>query len=359
MDIRANQLNAGLVNHILFWLLCTLVITSSFTIAGLSFATAFNVILMFLPLHLFYYYSISLFAIPHFLFRKKYPAFILTIIALACFCAFVFRSIEIFFSDPYILKEMLVDNPAYRWKKLDGSITEQYLKPVFIINAFEQSNQLVWIAVSLKFFVLWRADRQVALQAELNFLKNQIHPHFLFNTLNNIYSLSLQQSSKSPFLILKLSEILRYMLYECDADRVDLKKDISILKSYIDVERVRYVDNRLDLNLNIEGDLDGLSIPPLLMLTFVENAFKHGAAEISSDAWINIDIVVKANKLTFKISNNKPTKLVEAQGEASGIGLKNIQKRLNLTCYQHHTLKIIDEELLYAVVLNLDLQPKS
>jgi LytS/YehU family sensor histidine kinase len=250
---------------------------------------------------------------------------------------------------------MLIENPNYKWRKLEGTVLEQYLKPIYIVNAFEQSNQLVWIAISIKFFVLWRADKQASLQAELNFLKNQIHPHFLFNTLNNIYSLALQQSKKSPFLVLKLSEILRYMLYECEEDRVDLRKDISILESYINVERIRYAEKRLDINLNIEGDFEGLTIPPLMMLTFVENAFKHGASEIPCDAWINIEIRTHRNKLTFKISNNKPVKNIDDVPLASGIGLKNIKKRLELSCSDAYQLKIIDEGALFAVVLNLDL----
>jgi LytS/YehU family sensor histidine kinase len=346
---------ARVLNHLFFWLFCTAVITSSFMIAGLDYPTAFFVITMFLPIHLIYYYSISYIIIPKYLFHKKYTLFILSFIAIAILVAFAFRTVEIFFSDPYILKKMLIENPNYKWRKLEGTVLEQYLKPIYIVNAFEQSNQLVWIAISIKFFVLWRADKQASLQAELNFLKNQIHPHFLFNTLNNIYSLALQQSKKSPFLVLKLSEILRYMLYECEEDRVDLRKDISILESYINVERIRYAEKRLDINLNIEGEFEGLTIPPLMMLTFVENAFKHGASEIPCDAWINIEIRTHRNKLTFKISNNKPVKNIDDVPLASGIGLKNIKKRLELSCSDAYQLKIIDEGALFAVVLNLDL----
>ncbi len=113
---------------------------------------------------------------------------------------------------------------------------------------------------------------------ELQLLKAQVHPHFLFNTLNNIYSFSLESSPKTPELILKLSSLLRYMLYDCKAEQVLLEKEIQVMKNYIDLEKERY-GNKIQISLNIAGDLKGNYISPLLLLPFLENAFKHGTSD--------------------------------------------------------------------------------
>lgn len=343
-----------ILNHFVFWILATAILTTSYSISFLDYYIAFIVIIMFIPVHAFYFYSISYFVIPKFLFKKKYIAFILSFFLITIFCGFLFRSIEIFFSDPYIYKKMLLEKPETVWRKLEGSIWEQYIKPVYIINAFEQSNTIVWVGISLKFFLMWNNDREEALKAELKFLKNQIHPHFLFNTLNNLYSLTLQQSKQSPLVVLKLSDILRYMLYECDTLYVPLKKDLLILESYIGIEQLRYKDDMLQVNLSVEGSLEEAYIAPLLILPYVENAFKHGASEITGSAWINIEIKVVGNKFKFKISNNKPL-IADVKKFANGnIGLINVEKRLNLIYRNAYLLKIYDIEDVFVV--NLELQ---
>jgi hypothetical protein len=342
--------------HCGFWMLCILVLTSSYRPGLPSYAIAFKTILMVMPVHICYFYAVAYWAIPRYLYSRRYLKLISAFLLCFLLAALMFRLLEILVIVPYIYNIFLAADPGFQWAKAGGDFWQQLVKPEYIINAFEQSNLVVWILISFRFFKLWHERRQVALQAELNFLKGQIHPHFLFNTLNNLYALTLSGSKDAPPIVMGLSNILRYMLYECKSETVSLSRDIEILQSYIGLEKIRY-EGRLDLNINIEGAISGKRIAPLLMLPLVENAFKHGASEVLDDAWINIDLKVADNTLKFKISNSKPDK---EQSLANGvhfgnIGLSNVRKRLDLLYPAAHTLQIIEEEELFVAILDIDL----
>ncbi|HSF44542.1 MAG TPA: histidine kinase, partial [Chitinophagaceae bacterium] len=178
-----------------------------------------------------------------------------------------------------------------------------------------------------------------------------VHPHFLFNTLNNIYSFSLERSPKTPQLILKLSSILSYMLYDCRASLVPLDKEIEIMKNYIDLEKERY-GNRIEISQQITGDINSRKIAPLLMMPFLENAFKHGTSEDLEKPWLSIDIEVRQNTLWCKIVNSKSD--FPKQG-TKGIGIENVKKRLALLYPGTHELVMQDEGDFYAVALSLKL----
>ncbi|WP_199120997.1 sensor histidine kinase [Pedobacter sp. ASV28] len=228
-----------------------------------------------------------------------------------------------------------------------------------MMHALEQSNTVVWICLMISFFKMWYERKQAALQAELNFLKGQIHPHFLFNTLNNLYAHTLSQSPKSPVIVLGLSNILRYMLYECNSDLVPLKRDIEILKSYITLEKIRY-EERLDLNLVIKGQIGHQQIIPLLMLPLVENAFKHGASEMVQDAWINVDLEVSEHRLKFKVSNSKPSEPVSSSKSHFGkIGLTNVRSRLELLYKNAHSFTTYDEGDMFVAILEVNLKSSN
>lgn len=197
----------------------------------------------------------------------------------------------------------------------------------------------------------WLQSEKEKVTAELQLLKAQVHPHFLFNTLNNIYSFSLAASPNTPQMILKLSSLLSYMLYECKANKVLLEKEIEIMKNYIDLERERYA-NRLEVSINIEGDILGKYITPLLILPFLENAFKHGTSEQLEKPWLNMDISVKQKTFRCKIANSKDEELLKATG---GIGIENVQKRLQYLYPGRHELKLGDEGDFFVVSLKLEL----
>jgi len=197
----------------------------------------------------------------------------------------------------------------------------------------------------------WTQAEKEKTTAELQLLKAQVHPHFLFNTLNNIYSFSLENSKKTPGMILKLSSLLSYMLYECKADLVSLEKELEVMKNYIDLEKERYGDN-IEISLNVEGDVQNKQIAPLLLLPFLENAFKHGTSEQLEKPWLSMDVIVKDHKLKCKIVNSKNEFVALSE---KGIGIDNIKKRLSFLYPDKHELKIKDEGDFFVVSLLIEL----
>jgi len=197
----------------------------------------------------------------------------------------------------------------------------------------------------------WRQAEQEKISAQLELLKAQLHPHFLFNTLNNIYGFALGQSPKTPQLILKLSSLLSYMLYECRTDQVLLEKEVEIMKNYIDLERERYGE-KIDISVNIEGAIRDRFIAPLLLLPFLENAFKHGTSEQIERPWMSVDIAVKHDVLKCKVINSK-NEIVPFR--ENGVGVSNIRKRLKLLYPEKHELKLVDEGAFFVVALSLEL----
>ena len=193
------------------------------------------------------------------------------------------------------------------------------------------------------------------LKAELRVLKNQLHPHFLFNTLNNLYSLVLIQHQKSADVVLRLSDMMSYMLYECERPLIDLEKEIEHLNNYIELEKIRH-GKRLNFSFEMGGDVQGKSIAPLLLLPFLENAFKHGVEKDEKDSWIRINLWVKNNQLTYFVENSLPENKEEDNlpKTQSGVGLTNVKKRLELLYSNAHNLEIIDNES-FLIKLNINL----
>jgi LytS/YehU family sensor histidine kinase len=201
----------------------------------------------------------------------------------------------------------------------------------------------------------WMQAEKEKVTAELQLLKAQVHPHFLFNTLNNIYSFALENSPKTPELILKLSSLLSYMLYDCKADEVLLEKEIAVMKDYIDLEKERY-GNKIEISLNIEGDIKDKYISPLLLLPFLENAFKHGTSEQLEKPWLSVDIAVNQYTMKCKIVNSKNEHVMIRE---NGIGIQNVKKRLEFLYPDNYELKMNDEEDFFVVSLLLELKQNN
>lgn len=348
------HLRKQILPHLLFWIACTACLTLLFTVGLPSYTIGFSLVLMLLPVHILYFYTVRNVLVPRFLFTRRCLLLGISLIFIMSLCALLYRLIEILFADPYLYEKLRRLNPEFKWKKIEGSFSQQLWNKQYMMLALEQSNSVVWIGLVIKFVGMWFERKQVALSSELNFLKAQIHPHFLFNTLNNLYSLTLKNSPDSPEVVLGLSEILRYMLYECNSDLVPLKRDIEIIKSYIKLEKIRYED-RLDLNLNISGDILNKSIAPLLMIPLIENAFKHGASEMTEGAWINIDLEVSGNRLKFKVSNGRPPKEGnDSRSHFEKIGVSNVRKRLELIYPGSYDFTIYDEEEIYVAILEIN-----
>jgi sensor histidine kinase YesM len=187
--------------------------------------------------------------------------------------------------------------------------------------------------------------------AELQMLKAQLHPHFLFNTLNNIYSYTQNVSLEASTMILGLSELLRYMLYDCNQPFVPLEKELKMLRDYINLEKVRY-DDHLDLSVNILPSTESVQIAPLLLLPLVENCFKHGASKMIQNPWISIDITLNKTLLTVKLVNGK---VHDIHASSFGIGTANTKKRLDLIYAGKYDFQSFDQEDMYIVNLKIGL----
>jgi sensor histidine kinase YesM len=198
-----------------------------------------------------------------------------------------------------------------------------------------------------------RRLQQINTETELKFLKSQINPHFLFNCLNNLYALSLKKSDQAPEVVLRLSNILRYVLYEAVDGRVPLSKEVQYLKDYIDLEKIR-LGSRAEIEFQTDGNLDEAQIEPMLFLTFLENSVKHGAFNAISDVWINIKLQATTSAIIFEISNSKPSQSLETERRQGGIGMANLKKRLDLIYPEKYSLEVLDEETSFHVKLAIN-----
>jgi two-component system LytT family sensor kinase len=192
--------------------------------------------------------------------------------------------------------------------------------------------------------------------AELSFLKSQINPHFFFNTLNNIYSLAERNSDQTGKSILLLSNLMRYLLYDTNQGKILLTKEITHLEEYIALQRLRIpISEKIDINFNSAGYTNGVWIEPLIFLSFIENAFKHGIS-YNSKSFISITISVESNTLDFKVINSKKINAKQTETIHSGIGMANTHRRLQLLYPNAYNLAIRDDQGFYFVHLTIDLK---
>jgi len=209
-----------------------------------------------------------------------------------------------------------------------------------------------FIVLFLSAYQQWRRFNDLKIEkgkAELELLKSQINPHFLFNTLNNLYGLIVEKSDEAPEVVLKLSDMLRYTIYEGKEEFVFLKNEIVYLENYIALHKIRYQKN-VDIFFNHKTEKD-LKIAPLLFIILLENAFKHGVEQLTKDAYIHIDLKSNGDIVTFQIANNFEQ---EKKHSNKGIGLDNLNQRLLLLYPKKHSLKIVKEKAVYKTTLKID-----
>jgi sensor histidine kinase YesM len=192
------------------------------------------------------------------------------------------------------------------------------------------------------------------MQSEIRFLKSQINPHFLFNTLNSLYALTLKKSDKAPEMVIKLSEMMRYMLYECNERRVPLQKEVNYIQNYLDLEQLRQ-SGQAEIKFNVEGAITDQVIAPLIFIPFLENSFKHGINHQLGDGYVRVMMKVLGNKLLLRILNSKPLQPPVKSGKSGGIGLVNVRRRLNLLYPNQYRLDIQESPQEHIVELSLDL----
>lgn len=255
----------------------------------------------------------------------------------------------------YLLEEMLT---VYLWGVSNYNHSEKFTASFYITDSAYNTFYYFFNAVFLKMVVDYFKNEKIKnelktekISAELAFLKSQLNPHFLFNTINNIYTLTYQKSEKAPDAMLKLSEIMQYMLYESNEAFVDLEKEVRYLYNIIELQKMRYSDD-VFLDVQLLGDFHNKKIAPLLLAPFVENAFKHG--DLSDAGFpMHIYLFIKQENLHFVVENKKSK---QNKDELGGVGLNNVKRRLELLYPDNHSLEITEDEDLYRSELNLILE---
>jgi two-component system, LytTR family, sensor histidine kinase AlgZ len=251
------------------------------------------------------------------------------------------------------LERYLIDGFTHQERYL---YAQRFLFHVITTNIF-----IVVFLSMIRFAVDWfefEANRKSAenerLLAELNFLKAQINPHFLFNTLNNLYYLAYTQSPNTTEVIAKLSQMMRYMIYDSNYLHVPLTKEIEYMQNYISLERLR-LNDQIPIKFDIHGPTEGVLIAPLIFITFLENAFKHGVSNHYPGAWVNISIHMRGKECIYRVENSKLNGSKPEANEKSGIGLQNVKRRLELSYPERHELMIEDKPDRYSVELKITL----
>ncbi len=245
------------------------------------------------------------------------------------------------------------------------------MKPPYLIwprmiSFFTFVNNITWVVfpsiilIAIKYYQDQKdivALKEQKKTTELNLLKHQLNPHFLFNTLNNLYALALKKSDKTPEVIAKLSEILDYMLYQCKDKYVPIDKEIELLDNYIALEKIRY-GNRVEISFE-KHISSHVKIAPLILLTFLENAFKHGVSQELKKAIITLYISATDDEIIFKLKNTKPQSYIENPLKEKGsIGMHNTEKQLELLYPNAYLLNVNNTKLDYSLELNLKLHEK-
>lgn len=307
---------------------------------------AFAANLVSLPLKIIFVTIITDVVAPALFFKKKTVTFLVVY-----FLLLVLASIGIRIVDNYIiLNHILTD-----WKKLP------LLDPAPFLYGIIKLQFALAIPFTIKLFLNWMdtQNRNIEISnqkilTELNFLRSQFHPHFMFNALNSLYSKILTRSEQSADMVLKISSLLRFSLYEATGKSVQLSKEIQYLADYMDLQQVRFQDN-VDISFVVEGDPRDLSIEPFLIMPLIENSFKFCQGDKNTPAWVSIHMLIEDNWLRVKIENSKGAETTGRESNSGGIGQANVRKRLDLLYGGNFDLKIADTEDHYFVALKLKL----
>lgn len=344
--------NNRLLQHILFWISIFIINVPRNSEVFTANADPLYAILIldfciFIP-QIMASYFLAYYLIPIFLFKKKYIDSVLLLIVATYFFSVLGRILIV-----HVGEELVRPKPFPQESLFE--ILSDLEKLAFNYVPWIYSTSFMFLFV--KYFVDFKRSKEKEIllskersDVELKTLKAQLHPHFLFNTLNNIYSLSLDNSPKTPVAIGKLSDILDHVLYKCNGQFVSLSSEIELLKNYIELEKLRY-DERLEISLETQIEND-IQIPPLLLLSLVENAFKHGAGEDSGSPKIAISVLQNASHFCFEISNTVSKDYVSKDKET--IGLSNIRKQLDLIYTTNYVLDIQSTTGFFKVILQLN-----
>ncbi len=332
--------------HLLFWLLY---IASEYFANLMHLRTDENLrffrsMLLSLPVLMLSTYFIALYAVPRFLKTERWGLFILSLIVVAIF---------VFYG-------------RIKWLEWLNYFEGHYYKvPVAkVLSNIIRDYAIIALAVCIYIIGDYRREHKANIQlikskaeAEIKLLKGQLHPHFLFNSLNNLYSLALIKSDLTADSILKLTELLDYLVYRANMDKVPLDKELQLLHNYIGLEQLRYGDH-LRIKTDISVQNDALQVAPLLLLPFAENCFKHGGPGIDGLFRVDIQLFANDHKLVFSICNSKKNGS-ENNKHSGGLGLQNIRQRLSLIYPGRHELTIDNQPNAYNVRLEIKIRDEK
>ena len=304
---------------------------------------------MLLPIQMAATYLMIYLQMQQWLYKKHWFLFFFSMIPIAYILAVLARLANIYIAEPLT-----------GYEGIDESVWEVISDPVYLLRAYIPT---VYIPAFL--FLIFKMIRDRFKQenrlaelekeksnAELNFLKAQMNPHFLFNTLNNIYALARNQSPDTPEMILKLSDLLDYTIYECSEPTVPIIKEWQLIENYVDLQAVRN-SNQLMISINQEIDNEQTPIAPLILISIVENAFKHS---MRREQQIKISLKVEKKLLTFKVFNARSTESHQREiSRKKGIGVTNVKKQLALIYPNRHTYRVEELEESYTVILTIEL----
>jgi sensor histidine kinase YesM len=330
--------------HLVYWILAWFFLNLFFGYGELlnRFSMYYSLFILLITAGVTYWTVYYL--IPRYLFKGKYGLFIIYLI----FTIIVSLDLELI-----TVWLFLIYVEKFQLLMLDYNTRDIY-------SLLAGTYFIVFLSVGIKLteYLFYEQNRKQAalkekIETELKLLKSQIHPHFLFNTLNNIYALTLQKSDQAPDAIIKLSELLDYLIYHGENEQVSLVKEIELIEHYMELEKLRY-GNRLQASFEKTGDPLDVMIAPVLLLPFVENAFKHGISQSRDKVWLKIHLEISNRSIIFHIENSKPATPAK-EVIPGGIGLENLKRRLEILYENRYSLEILDKEDIYTVRLNLKL----
>ncbi len=343
--------------HILFWIvylaqdIALAYLGDAVALSHLSISTRILIavkvcVSLLLPKILFTYFVLYILLGRILKERSRLPINIFYLILSFVLTLIVYRTIHIYYIYPALFDGIIKAPPYFKGASFLFAVMDL---------GFVSGSAIVIRQIRLQFAAKEKEKLLIKekLETELKFLKNQTNPHFLFNTLNNIYALARKKSDKTADVVMKLSKILRFMLYESDKKFITISEEIKLIEDYIDLERIRY-NERLNIVFKKEVDDGTQKVSPLLLLPFVENAFKHGASETRFDSFINIEIRVQEGHLTLFIANNKEEERNAEQGK-DRIGLYNIRRQLELI-YSDYEMQVDNQQKTFKVTLNVNLK---
>ena len=343
----SNNFKITIRHHLIFWTVYFLFTTFRWGSYFNDYEYAFKTTILGFLIHMTLSYFNIYYLMPKLIYTRKYLVYSIALLVSLFFMVLVKFNLTFF----------LVSNNVWPEGPVTTTLTLNYVIEMMLGELY-----VVTFVTAIKVTLDWIKEHKrlvdmekLQMETELRLLRTQVSPHFFFNTLNNIYSLTIEKSDKAPKIILKLSELMRYLLYETKQKRQSLTKEIICLQNYLDLERIRYGD-LLKINMNISGEIEDKEIAPMLLLSFIENSFKHGANKNVGEVNINIDFNVVDDFLHFSVSNPIPmaknnNAIKTTQG---GIGIGNVKKRLELGYKEdEYYLDITNEGKEYVVNLKI------